>query len=182
MVADSQVSLRIALRRLWADHVNWTRSYVVAAVADAADASAAAGRLLKNQEDIGNAVVPFYGADAGKALSGLLKEHILIAVELIKAAKANDQRKFGEEDAKWTKNAEGIAGLLSSANPYWKRADVVDLLALHLKLTKDEVVARLTKKWDDDVRAFDEIFTEIMTLSDALADGVVKQFPDKFRA
>ncbi|HEX8935507.1 MAG TPA: hypothetical protein VF788_15225 [Pseudonocardiaceae bacterium] len=42
--------MTLALRRLWADHVIWTREYVVAAIADAPDAGAVAGRLLKNQE------------------------------------------------------------------------------------------------------------------------------------
>lgn len=172
--------LQTALRKLWVDHIVWTRSYVVAAVADAPDAGAAAARLLKNQEDIGNAIVPVYGRAAGAKLTELLKGHIMIAVDLIAAAKASDQAKFGEYDAKWTKNAEDIASFLSEANPHWPRKDVVDLLNLHLNLTKKEVVARLTQKWEDDVQAFDDIFTEIMTVSDTLADGIHKQFPGKF--
>lgn len=179
--SQAAVSLKLALRRLWSDHVIWTREYVVAAIADTPDAGAAAGRLLKNQEDIGNAVIPVYGAEAGHALTGLLKQHILIAVDLIKAAKAGDDAGFKENDAKWTANAEEIAGLLSGANPNnWSKADVTDLLMQHLNLTKGEVVARLQGKWDDDVAAFDQIFTEILTVADVLADGVVKQFPDKF--
>src|SRR5262245_66544573 len=83
-------SLRAAMRRLWADHVIWTREYIVAAVAGAPEAEQAAGRLLKNQEDIGNAVVPFYGDAAGSGLTDLLKQHILIAVELIEATKTGD--------------------------------------------------------------------------------------------
>jgi hypothetical protein len=169
------------MRRLWADHVIWTREYVVAAVAGSPDAGAAATRLLKNQEDIGNAVVPVYGAAAGQALTDLLKQHIMIAVELIKAAKSGDNASFDDNDRKWTKNAEEIAGLLSGANPdNWPKADVTDLLMQHLNLTKTEVVARLQSKWDDDVAAFDQIFTEILTVADVLADGVIKQFPDKF--
>lgn len=175
------VSLKLALRRLWSDHVIWTREYVVAAVAGTPDASAAAGRLLKNQEDIGNAVVPLYGAAAGEALTDLLKQHILIAVDLVAAAKSGDNAKFAENDAKWTANAEAIAGLLSGANPSnWSKADVTDLLMQHLNLTKGEVVARLKADWDGDVAAFDQIFTEILTVADVLADGIVKQFPDKF--
>src|SRR5215831_45866 len=110
-------SLKAAMRRLWADHVIWTREYIVAAVGGTPDADAAAGRLLRNQEDIGGAIVPFYGAEAGQALTGLLKQHILIAVDLIAAAKAGDNAKFAENDSKWTQNAEEIAGLLSGANP-----------------------------------------------------------------
>lgn len=104
----------------------------------------------------------------------------MIAVDLIAAAKAGNQAKFGDYDAKWTKNAEDIATFLSGANPHWPKRDVVDLLNLHLNLTKKEVVARLTRKWEEDVQAFDDIFTEIMTVADTLADGIHKQFPGKF--
>ncbi len=180
MVTDQALSLRLNMRKLWADHVIWTRDYIIAAVGDAPDATAAAARLLKNQEDIGNAIVPVYGKDAGSQLTGLLKQHILIAVDLVAAAKSGDQKKFESEDKKWTKNADDIAGLLSNANPNWPKSDVVDLLSLHLKLTKDEAVARLQKNWDDDVRAFDDIYTEINTLADTLTDGILKQFPAKF--
>jgi hypothetical protein len=179
-MSDAIWSLKAGLRRLWADHVIWTRQYVVAAVGATPDVEAAAGRLLKNQEDIGGAVVPFYGQAAGAALTDLLKQHILIAVDLIEAAKTGDDERFKAEDAKWTQNAEAIADLLSGANSYWAKKDVVDLLALHLSLTKQEVVARLQKDWAADVEAFDQIFNEIMTVADVLADGIVKQFPDRF--
>jgi hypothetical protein len=154
----------------------------VAAVGGYPDADAAAARLLKNQEDIGNAVVPFYGESAGTALTDLLKQHIMIAVELIEAAKAGDQDTFQEKDAAWDGNAREIAGFLGRANPHWPENDVYDLLNLHLTLTKKEVVARLEQNWEGDVAAFDEIFTEIMTVSDALSDGLVAQFPEKFEA
>ena len=141
---------------------------------------AAAARLLRNQDDLGGAIVPFYGEDAGAALTGLLKEHIMIAVELVAAAKAGDDGRFKAEDERWTRNAEAIAGLLSGANPNWVKQDVTDALMLHLDLTKQEAVARLKQDWEADVEAFDQIFTEILTISDVLADGIVKQFADRF--
>jgi hypothetical protein len=179
-MGDSVGSLRAALRRLWADHVIWTRQYVVAAVAGTPDAEAAAARLLRNQEDIGGAVVPFYGEVAGEALTGLLKEHILIAVELVGAAKAGDDARFKIEDERWTHNAEAIADLLSGANPHWVKKDITDALLLHLSLTKQEAVARLKQDWETDVEVFDQIFTEILTISDVLADGIIAQFADRF--
>lgn len=177
---DAQCTLRTGLRKLWADHALWTRQYIVAFASDGADASAAAGRLLKNQEHIGNAIVPFYGEAAGTQLTTLLKQHILIAVDLLTAAKSGDDAEFQRQDQRWTQNAEEIASFLSGANPNWPKGDVVDLLNVHLTLTKNEAVARLTGKWDDDVVAFDDIFTEIMTVSDALTDGIIKQFPERF--
>lgn len=174
------LSLTLALRRLWSDHVVWTREYVVAAIADAPDVSAVAGRLLKNQEDIGNAVIPFYGEAAGRRLTELLKEHITIAVDLIAAAKSGEQAKFARADAAWERNAADIASFLAGANPNWPEKDVADLLSQHLALTKNEAVARLEGRWADDVEAFDQIFTEILTVSDVLTMGIVKQFPNKF--
>ncbi|HZQ07349.1 MAG TPA: hypothetical protein VFD70_12285, partial [Anaerolineae bacterium] len=151
MMNDAEHSLIVGMRKLWSDHIIWTRCYIISAMAgphgitDVAehlplgesgatvtntaqaalkavpmsDADAAAARLLKNQEDIGNAIVPFYGKDAGTALTNLLKQHITIAVELIAAAKDQDQARFEKEDQRWSANVAEIASFLSGANPNW---------------------------------------------------------------
>jgi hypothetical protein len=179
-MATTQEPLRAAMRKLWSDHVIWTRQYIVAAVAGTPDADAAAGRLLKNQEDIGSAVTSYYGKEAGDGLTALLKEHIMIAVDLVAAAKSDDKDAFAKHDARWTDNASRIASFLAGANPNWPEKDVLDLLSLHLKLTKDEAVARIGGDWAADVKAFDDIFNEILVLADALHDGIVAQFPERF--
>lgn len=175
-----ETELRQVMRKLWAEHVIWTRQYIVAAVAGTPDAEAAATRLLKNQNDIGTALIPYYGADAGAAMTELLKEHILIAVDLVAAAKAGDDAKFTEEDARWQANAEDIADFLSSANPAWPRQAMLDMMNEHLSVTKQEAVARIEGEWDDDVAAFDSIFNYALIMADEFTDGIVKQFPEKF--
>ena len=177
---DAAATLKQDMRKLWTDHVVWTRGYIIAAVADQPDAQAAANRLLRNQEDIGKAVGAIYGAAAGNQLTTLLKEHITIAVDLIKAAKAGDKAGQQKVDDRWQQNAVQIADFLAKANPHWPQATLVDLMKMHLSTTTDEVVARLTKNWDADVRAFDAVYDHILKMSDALSDGIIKQFPDKF--
>jgi hypothetical protein len=172
--------LREDMRKLWSDHVIWTREYIVAAIDGSPDANAAATRLLKNQHDIGGAVAGFYGKDAGDKLTGLLKQHITIAVDLIAAAKANNQAKYNATDQQWKKNGEEIADFLSRANPNWPKATLASMMAAHLATTTKEVEARLNKKWEEDVAAFDEVYTHILHMSDALSDGIIKQFPQKF--
>jgi hypothetical protein len=179
---SAATALRQDMRKLWTDHVVWTRDYIVAAAGDQPDAQAAATRLLKNQEDIGNAVAGFYGKPAGDQLTVLLKEHITIAVDLIKAAKAGDKAAQQQADTKWKKNAGDIADFLSKANPNWPRATLADMMNRHLSTTTDEVVARLTKNWDADVKAFDAVYDHILVMADALSDGIIKQFPAKFPA
>ncbi len=162
------------------DHTVYTRLYIVSAFADLSDAQAIAGRLLRNQEDIGSAIVPYYGKDAGKKLTELLRQHIVIAVDVVAAAKSGDQNKFMESDKKWIANADDIAAFLSSANPNWPMKDAADLLHLHLQLIREFVTARLGKNYEEDIKKLDEYFTEGMLIADTLAEGVIKQFPKKF--
>jgi hypothetical protein len=137
---------------------------------------------MKNQEDIGKATATFYGDAAGQQLTTLLKEHISIAVDLIKAAKAGDKSGQQQADSRWQQNAVQIADFLSTANPNWPRETLVSMMKSHLSTTTNEVVARLNRNWDEDVRAFDAVCDHILKMSDAIADGIVKQFPDKFGA
>src|SRR5215211_1914972 len=139
--------LRISLHNLWVEHIVWTRQYVVAAE-----------RLLKNQEDIGNAIKPFYGDQAGNQLTSQLKDHILIAVDLLEAAKSGNSTALEEIEDKWYANADEIATLLSAANPNWTKEDMLNMLNEHLSLTKTEAVARLTGDYATDVTTFDALF------------------------
>lgn len=173
------VALKEGMRKLWSDHVVWTRQYIVAAVANDPSAKAAADRLLKNQEDIGNAIVPFYGSEAGTKLTALLKDHITIAVDLVAAAKAGDNAKVTAADKRWHDNATEIATFLSGANPNWSQDALVTMLNEHLSLTTQEAKARIEKRWADDANLFDKIFEQALHMADALTDGIIKQFPSK---
>ena len=170
------------MRRLWTDDVIWTRQYIVEAVAGAPDAQAAAERLLKNQEDIGNAFVPFYGEEMGGSLTDLLKSHVLIAVDLVNAAIVDDEQQFRRQERRWNDNAGEIAAFLSETNPCWPVKDVQDLLSRELSFTKRELGARFEEDWERDIQSFDDMLTEILTMADALSEGLVSQFPDRFDA
>ena len=181
-ITKQELALRQDLRKLWEDHVTWTRLAVISITTDAPDTQASVGRLLQNQTDIGNAIKPFYGAAAGKTLTGLLREHILIAADLIAAAREGDSAKVSSEQARWTANADEIATLLSKANPrFWKLGPMKAMMRSHLRLTTNEVVARLQGNWAADVRAYDRIHVQILHMSDMLANGIVRQFPARFR-
>jgi hypothetical protein len=172
--------LRISLHNLWVEHILWTRQYVVAAAADQPDASFAAERLLKNQEDIGNALKPYYGVQAGNQLTSQLKDHITIAVDLLEAAKSGNSTALEEVEKKWHANADEIATLLSAANPNWTREDMLRMLNEHLSLTKTEAVARLTGDYATDVTTFDALYKHAISMGDEFTAGIVKQFQEQF--
>lgn len=179
-IKPKEVKLQGDMRRVWIDHMIWTRAYVVSALAGLKDQDKVLSRLLKNQEDIGNVIKPYYGEEAGNKLTALLKEHILIAGKVVDATKKNKQADLKKYNAEWYKNADDIAKFLSSANPNWTEQELKDLMNKHLELLTEMVQARVKKDWDADIAAFDRGEDHIITLADALTEGIIKQFPNQF--
>jgi hypothetical protein len=176
------LALHDGMRQLWEDHIVWTRMAIVSFAAGSPDFDATAARLLANQEDIGDAIKPFYGRRAGEALETLLKEHITGAVVLLKAAKAGDNPAFTRAKDAWYRNGNEIARFLNKANPRnWRVGKVRALMRGHLDQTLEEASARLTGDFAADIRAYDEIHHHILVMADTLSAGIVKQFPRRFR-
>jgi len=170
-----------AMRKLWEDHVTWTRLYIVSAVAGLPDAEPTAERLLKNQTDIGDAIKPFFGDDAGEQLTALLREHILTAADLVTAAKAGNATNVQAASARWYANADQIADFLSRANPKaWPQTTLRAEMRHHLELTLQEAQARLRGDWAADITAYDAIHQHILALADVLSSGLISQFPSRF--
>ncbi len=167
-----------AMRKLWEDHITWTRLFIVSFAAGLPDLEATTQRLLRNQTDIGNAIKPFYGAAAGMRLTTLLKQHILGAAALLQAAKAGDSAKVAQTKAAWYANADEIATFLHNANPkHWPMGAMKQMMRRHLNLTLDESVNRLQGKYTADIAAYDQVHTEILVMADMLTAGIIAQFP-----
>jgi hypothetical protein len=173
-----------AMRKLWEDHITWTRLYIVSAATlpgDLPDLGPTTDRLLANQTDIGNALRPFYGDAAGDEVTALLREHILTAAQLIAAAKAGDDAAVQTASTAWYANAHEIAVALHGLNPdHWSLADLDAMMKAHLDLTLDEAVARLQGRYADDVVAYDRVHAEILDMADMLSSGIIAQFPNQF--
>jgi hypothetical protein len=174
--------LRVAMHKLWEDHITWTRNVIFCLADDLPGADQAVTRLLKNQDDIGNAIKPYYGEQAGNQLTGLLHDHITIAAEVVKAAKAGNNSALDDANKRWLANADEISSFLSKANPNWKLEDMKKMMHDHLDLTTQEAVARIKKDYDGDVKAYDKVHEEILMMADMLTEGIVKQFPEKFKS
>lgn len=173
-------ALKLDMRKLWDDHVVWTRMWIISEANNASSGEADAARLLKNQEDIGNAIKPYYGEEAGDKLTTLLKTHITTAVELVKAAKAGDNAAMTKANNAWYKNGDEIADFLASANPNWPQETLRSMMKEHLDLTKAEAVSILAKKHAASITDYDKVRDEMLMMSDVLTDGIVMQFPEKF--
>ncbi len=177
----AQVAFHDEMRKLWEDHVTWTRLAIVAFADGSGGFDAAAGRLLQNQEDIGDAIEPYYGTAAGDHLTTLLTGHITIAVELLQAAKAGDAPAFDDANARWYDNANQIADFLADANPgIWPADTLRAAMKTHLDQTLAEASQELQGDHEGSVVTYDEIHDHILDMADLLSSGIMRQFPDRF--
>jgi uncharacterized protein YihD (DUF1040 family) len=174
----AEIQLKYDMQELWIEHAWWTRSFIVSNLAGLEDQEAVLNRLLMNQVDMGNIIKPYYGEEAGAKLTALL--HILIAGKIVEAAKKGDQANLANFNKEWYRNADEIVAFLTSANPNWDKKELTDMFHLHVKLTTDEVVNRLKKDWEADIKTADLNEEHLIHMADFLTDGIVKQFPKKF--
>jgi len=178
--------LKSDMRKLWEDHIIWTRNVIFNIIDDLPGTTAAVNRLLQNQVDIGNAIKPYYGTAAGNQLTALLHDHITIAATLLTALKNDNIAPFGDTPAftaayaAWVANADAIAALLSSVNPNWPLAEMRAMMHEHLEATGAEAMARKTANYPADIAAYDNVHMQILEMADMLTDGIVKQFPNMF--
>jgi hypothetical protein len=179
--SDAQTSLHLAMRKLWEDHITWTRLFIVSAVAGLPDLDATTQRLLQNQVDIGNAIKPYYGAAAGDQLTALLKDHILGAAAILKAAKSGDTAGVQTASDEWYANANDIATFLNGANPdNWPLDFLKADMKTHLDQTLTEAVDHLKGNYSADVADYDMVHEHILMMADDLSGGIIKQFPAQF--
>ncbi len=180
-ISRMEMDLINLLHKLWEEHVAWTRMAIISIAEDLADQDLVTKRLLRNPADIADAFRPLYGEEVAARFQSLLTDHLVIAAQLVKAAKAGDTAAAADAEKRWYANADEIVAFLTSINPYWSRETMTEMWHRHLALTKDEAVARLNKDYAADIALYDEIQTQILTMADEFAAGIFAQFPEVFR-
>ena len=169
------------MRKLWEDHITWTRLTIVSFAADLPDLEPTLERLLRNQDDIGDAFRPYYGDAAADRLTALLREHINGAVDLLVAARSGDPEQLEAAKRAWYANGNEIADFLSALNPKnWPREEMRSMFREHLDLTLKEATDRLQGNFAADIADYDVVHSQALEMADMLSDGIIAQFPHRF--
>jgi hypothetical protein len=171
-----QFQLSNTFRRLWTEHVVWTRFVIESIVFSLPDQPFTTQRLLRNPVDFANELQPFYGTQIAMQFGELLTEHLLIAAQLVTAAKAGDTAQVNVLREKWYANAEEIARFLGEINPFWSVCVWRDLLFDHLQMTENEAVYMLTGQYEKSIEEFDAIQAEALEMADVMTRGIIQQF------
>lgn len=175
-LTQKQFQLSNTLRRLWTEHVVWTRFFIVSTVFDLPDLQNVTQRLLQNPHDFAELLSPLYGKQKAMKFEKLLTDHLLIAAALVNAAKANNSAEVEKQRELWYANSSEIASFLAEINPFWNERVWQDLLFDHLRMTEDEAVQILTGQYEQSIKTFDDIQKEALVMADTMTLGIIKQF------
>lgn len=175
-LSPKPLQLLNTLRRLWMEHVMWTRSFMVSTAFNLPDLDAVSKRLLRNPTDFATALKPFYGVANAAKFEKLFSEHLLIAAQLVNAAKAGDIKSVDEQREKWYANARELAQFLSEINPFWDKTKWQEMLFEHLEMTENEAVQILSGKYPESITQYDSIQEEALAMADDMALGIIRQF------
>lgn len=163
-------------RKLWSEHVMWTRSFIISTAAELGDLQLVTKRLLRNPKDFADVLKKVYGEEKANQFAALLTEHLTIAADLVNAAKAGDAATADEKRKKWYANADEIAAFLVSINPNWSKSQWQMMLHDHLKVTEEEAGYRLSGQYAKDIAIYDVVEDQALMMADYMAEGIVKQF------
>jgi hypothetical protein len=176
-MCGSMMDLISEFRLLWTEHTAWTAFTILSLVQNLPEAEVYTQRLLRNPTDFAAALEPFYGEDAAKEFDQLLSEHLTIAAEIVKAALAGDNNAMTDADRRWHENANEIANLLASLNPYWNEEDWMAMMNEHLGNVSAFADTLMSEDYAANVRAFDQMLAQVLEMGDMMAEGIAMQFP-----
>lgn len=175
-LTHSQLELSNTLQRLWIEHVLWTRMFLISTAFNLPDLSFVTQRLLQNPVDFARVLQPLYGKQTAMQFKKLLTDHLLIAAQLVNAAKAGNTEEADKQRKLWYTNAEEIAKFLASINPFWKEYVWRELLFDHLRMTEDEAVFLLGGQYEKSIKVYDAIQAEAIEMADVMTNGIIRQF------
>lgn len=140
---------------LWDEHVSWTREVVIAILHKLPSLDAAVNRLLTNQKQIAQTFRGKYGDATSRAVHDLLKEHIIIAKNLVEALVAGRGKDVSRLTQTWSQNGQQIADALYNLNPSLAtQAEWRKHMQDHLDITTREIIAYQTMRYEDSQVAY----------------------------
>ncbi|SFL38308.1 hypothetical protein [Pelosinus propionicus] len=176
MFSEDGILLRDCFRLLWEQHVYWTRMTIISIAASLPDLEPTTNRLLRNAPDFARVFNHFYGNRVAFKFEQLLTDHLVIAAELVNAAKAGNSTAAADAERRWYVNADEIVHFLNCINPYWTKKHMREMWYDHLALTKAEAVARLNNEFKKDIAIFDNIEKEALMMADDFSNGIIRKF------
>lgn len=173
---------KAALRDLWVSHIFWVRNVVDARFEGNERAAKVAERqVVANAKAIAGSIEPFYGAGASEKLFGQLAGHWGAISDYLDATRADSKTDQDTAFQQLVDNANEIATFLGGANPHLPVDTLRSLLTAHGSHHVQQIRQFDAGQFKQEAETWAMMKDHMYVIADALAGGIAKQFPDKFR-
>lgn len=174
--SNRTIQLLCSVHSLWEQHIFWTTATITAMVFNLPNRNQVTNRLLRNADDFEQLFRPFYGPQVSARFGELLRDHLIIAAELVQAAIDGDNKAATNAERRWYDNAAEISAFLGSINPFWSAAEWNSMFRQHLELTKEEAVTLIQGDYTRSIALTDEIERQALMMANVMAEGIIRQF------
>ncbi|GAF09471.1 hypothetical protein [Paenibacillus pini] len=176
----SAADLRSALGNLLGEHAILAINTMQKGYDAKGDFTDAANALNMNTADLSKAIASVYGDEAGKSFNTIWSSHIGYFVDYVKATSAKDNAAKQKAVDNLEKYRFAQAKFFATANPNLSEKDLADGLKMHINELLKAFDSYVAKDYSTVYKTEREAYAHMLMTGDALAGGIVKQFPAKF--
>lgn len=183
MNSTKAVNLNLALRDLWLAHIFWARNFVMASKLDSPDgepARATDSRAIQNAKEIAGLLETYFGHETADRLFKLLASNYGGIKEYMNAAHNGRADEKDRARALLKKNAAEMAEFLGSTIRQIQHDQALKLLTAHGEFQIAQIDALSNNDFISEANIWDGLKGNTYSISDAVAEAIVKQFPEKF--
>lgn len=173
---NRRIDLINRFRKLWLNHVVWTRSFMVGTEVGSGDLVHIYDRLIIGALDFAKDLATYYGLDMASEFKKLFTENIEIVKSYIEAVDQNDDDGVEASRKKSSDNIEELSILLTKLNPYWNGKIWTTLLTQYMQITEEEIILYFSKNYEGEIQLFDELERHILEIADYMANAIARQF------
>lgn len=169
------VGKEASMRKLWNDHIVWTRQYMISEMNNLPDKEAVLTRLRANARSISEEMSELHPSVDEQTMVSMLDSTVLFVTKLIFETNVGGTRTGAYETKEvLMKLMDRMALYLNSVNEGWKLPEMKMLLQGYLNETHNEILARKNQIWDADIAAYDRLNNHVLKIADAFASGTIQ--------
>ena len=158
----------IDLRKLFSDNIIYIREYVISSVSKIDNLEFITKRLEQNCLDMGNLVGTVYGEYNGNRFAELFADYLSCEVTFINSTIDNKVEQSVSDKLQLHMCALPIVDFLSAIENF-ERSSLRELFFDNIHLTECLLLARVHKNYSDDIKAFDKLYEQTMSMSDVFS-------------
>ncbi|MHB1154643.1 MAG: hypothetical protein ACYCWE_09030 [Eubacteriales bacterium] len=174
--SEKQMEIINTAINLWSERFYWIEEYIISFICNLENLQYVTQRFFENCLNFSNEFQKYYSFEKARIFESLLFDYYNIMTKLLNDIKSGDNKSLETHRNEWIHNANQIAELLESLNPYWTKERWQYLIYGHLELIEYKAKFHLTTNCKIDLTNNEEVQKHMLRMAYYMAEGIIQQF------